>query len=207
MAKLLHVEGSPRNNRSRATRLATEFLSTYQAKNSGDEIEVLNVWDKPLPDFNGDMLAAKYAVMNAEDLTQDQADAWESVRVIFEQFNSADKYFFTVPMWNFGIPYRLKQYIDILTQPGLAWSYSPEESYNGLLENKSSVVLYTRGDRYGEGTGFETFDLQKPYFNLWLNFIGISDIVELILDGTLFADEDNTEEKVMQQVVKAASEF
>ena len=137
----------------------------------------------------------------------EQERAWNSVQTVFDQFNSVDKYLFSVPMWNFGIPYRLKQYIDVITQPGMAWSYSPEDSYKGLLQNKSAVVIYTSGDRYGQNSGFEAFDLQKPYFNLWLNFVGITDVVTLNFEGTLFPDENNVEQDVIRHAMKVASEF
>lgn len=60
-------------------------------------------------------------------------------------------------MWNFGIPYRLKQYIDILVQPGYTFSYSPEQGYTGLV-NKPAAVVYARGGDYSSkeaaGEGF-----------------------------------------------------
>ena len=207
MSKLLHIQGTPRGSRSRSKTIVDEFLGTYQTKNDMDDVEILDVWSASLPAFDGAMLDAKYAVINSETQTDEQNKAWAVVQNLFNQFNSADKYLITVPMWNFNIPYRLKQYIDIITQPGMAWSYSPEESYKGLLKDKSAVVIYTSGDRYGQGTGFESFDLQKPYINLWLNFIGVSDIVELKLEGTLFPDENNEEEDVIRHAMKVASEF
>jgi FMN-dependent NADH-azoreductase len=30
---------------------------------------------------------------------------------------TADAYLFSVPMWNAGVPYVLKQWIDIITEP------------------------------------------------------------------------------------------
>lgn len=207
MATLLHIEASPRKNRSRSSQIVSKFISTYQTKNASDEVERMDVWGTSIPDFDGAMLDAKYAVINGEDHTEEQVKEWASVQNLFDQFNSADKYLLTVPMWNFGIPYKLKHYIDVITQPGMAWSYSPEDSYQGLLKDKSAVVIYTSGDRYGIGTGFEPYDLQKPYVNLWLNFIGITNIVELKLEGTLFPDDNNEEEDVIRHAMKVASEF
>ena len=109
MTKLLHIEASPRNSRSRSIRIANEFLTAYQTKNAQDQVETLDVWNTMLPAFDGEILNAKYAVLNQEQHTPEQAISWAKVTKLFDQFNSADRYFFTVPMWNFGIPYRLKQ--------------------------------------------------------------------------------------------------
>ena len=206
MAKLIHIEASPRKTRSHSMAVANEFISTYQQKNPSDEVENLDIWSMNLPSFDGDMLDAKYAVIGGETPSPQQASAWASVQSLFDQFNSAEKYLFSVPMWNFGIPYRLKQYIDVITQPGMAWSYSPEESYKGLLLNKKAVVVYSSGDGYGEGTGFETFDLQKPYLNLWLNFIGITAIESVAVEATLFPDR-NSEEQAKIEATKFAEAF
>ena len=59
---------------------------------------------------------------------------------IAEHFKSADKYVFSLPMWNFGIPYKLKHFIDVLVQPGLTFSFSPETGYKGLVTGKPAVV-------------------------------------------------------------------
>ena len=47
-------------------------------------------------------------------------------------------------------------------------------------------MIYASGDGYGD-TGFESFDLQKPYVELWLTFIGFEKIEKVIADRTLFS--------------------
>ena len=37
----------------------------------------------------------------------------ESVETLIADFTAADKYVLATPMWNFGVPYRLKHYIDL----------------------------------------------------------------------------------------------
>ena len=114
------------------------------------------------------MLNAKYSVISGTDPSADEVSAWSNVKNIFDEFNNADHYLFSVPMWNFNIPYKLKHYIDIITQPGMSWSYTPEDGYKGLMTDKTATIIYATGDGYSEGTGFESFDMQKPYVNLWL---------------------------------------
>ena len=108
-------------------------------------------------------------------------------------------------MWNFGIPYRLKHYIDILTQPGLAFNVKPEGGYVGLVTGKPAVLVYSSGGSYRPGSGAEAYDQQKSYLKLWLQFIGFKDIKEIIVDGTL---GDPAKAKQTQDVcIKEASEM
>ncbi len=76
-------------------------------------------------------------------------------------------------MWNFSIPYRLKQYIDIIVQPGLTFSMDEKGNYIGLVKNKPVFIAYSRGGKYPPGSQQEAFDLQKKYWELILGFYGI----------------------------------
>ena len=92
-------------------------------------------------------------------------------------------------MWNFNIPYKMKHYIDVISQPGMAWRYTPEEGYQGLMSGRTAKVFFASGDGYETGTGFEPFDMQKPYINLWLNFIGFDSVERVVAQRTLFEPE------------------
>lgn len=189
MAKLLYVEASPRKERSHSIRAANTFLDAYGAAHPGDEIDRLDLWADPLPAFDGAMIDAKYSIMHGEDPSAQEKAAWRTVESLFERFNSADKYLFSVPMWNFGLPYILKHYIDLITQPGLSWSFSPETGYSGLVSGKAAVI-YSSAGAYHEGSGAEAFDLQKPAFVGWLGFIGITDVHQLAVAPTLASPEE-----------------
>ncbi len=58
--------------------------------------------------------------------TGDQAVAWAAAQATFDRFAAADHYLFSVPMWNHGVPYILKQFIDVVSQPGLIFAFDPE---------------------------------------------------------------------------------
>ncbi len=189
MSTLLYIEASPRGERSHSVKVAEQFLSAYAAANAGDTIDRLNLWAEDLPQFDGDMLNAKYRIMHGTDPSAAEKSAWGTVEKLFARFNQADKYLFSVPMWNFGLPYRLKQYIDVITQPGLAWSFSPDSGYSGLVTGKAAVV-YASAGVYHAGSGAEAFDLQKPAFEGWLGFVGITDVSRLIVAPTLGAPDD-----------------
>jgi FMN-dependent NADH-azoreductase len=107
------------------------------------------------------------------------------VKKVADDFKSADKYVISLPMWNFGIPYKLKQFIDVLVQPELAFSFSPETGYKGLITGKPVVVIYARGGAYGPGTGMESYDAQSTYMKQVLGFIGFTDIKEIFVEPTL----------------------
>ena len=92
-------------------------------------------------------------------------------------------------MWNFGIPYKLKHYIDVLAQPGQTFSFDPATGYSGLVTGKPVAVVYARGGAYSEGQAIE-MDLQKAYLELLLRFIGFTELHNIFVEPTLATPDD-----------------
>jgi len=202
--KINYIECSPRGKRSHSTKIAEVYIEQTKKNIPNLELNHINPWSLNLPEFDGDMLNAKYSVISGTDPSANEVSAWSNVKNIFDEFNNADHYLFSVPMWNFNIPYKLKHYIDIITQPGMSWSYTPEDGYKGLMTDKTATVIYATGDGYGEGTGFESFDMQKPYVNLWLTFLGFKKIERVVVDRTLF-DAETAEKNALDVALKLAN--
>jgi FMN-dependent NADH-azoreductase len=186
MKKVIYVEASPRKARSHSIKAAQSYLNDLKLSNPEIEIKKIDLWDYDLPEFNGDMLNAKYSVLHGGEPSGDEIAAWVEVRALFDEFADADHYVFAIPMWNFNIPYKMKHYIDVISQPGMAWGYTEEDGYFGLMQGRTAKVFFASGDGYSEGSGFEAFDFQKPYIELWLNFIGFEQIERVIAQRTLF---------------------
>lgn len=189
MAKLLYVESSPRKERSKSIAVAKAFIEKYQATHSGDEVVTLDLWKKKLPEFDGFTIDAKYQVLHGQGFDARQQAAWQAVVDVCDEFKSADKYLFSLPMWNFGVPYKLKHYIDVLAQPGQTFSFDPAKGYSGLVIGKPVTVVYARGGAYGSDAT-KGMDLQKGYMDLLLGFIGFTEIHSIKVEPTLASPED-----------------
>ncbi len=188
MAKLLYIESSPRKERSKSIEVSNAFLEAYKAANPSDEVVTLDLWDKQLPEFDGYTIDAKYQVLHGQGFDADQATAWQAVVDVCDEFKSADKYVISVPMWNFGVPYKFKHYIDVIAQPGQTFSFDPATGYSGLVTGKPVAVIYARGGSYGgEGSGM---DHQKPYVEQILGFFGFTEIHPVVIEPTLAAPDD-----------------
>jgi FMN-dependent NADH-azoreductase len=185
MTKLLYIKASPRPE-SRSVAVADAYLEALKAREPGLSVDVLALWDEPLPEFDGDRANAKLAVITGEKHSAIQKTKWDGVIAIVERFKAADIYLFAVPMWNGGIPYRLKQYIDIVHQPGHLWGLDPATGYFGLLQNKKAVLAYTSG-AYGPTAPSPAFgiDHHSTYLRDWLNQAGVTDIAEIRYQPTL----------------------
>jgi FMN-dependent NADH-azoreductase len=185
MARLIHIQASPRGSRSASQAVAASFIEAYRAAHPGDAVETLDLWKAELPEFDGAALDAKYAVVRGLPHSPEERRAWDEVVRRVEHFRSADKVLVSSPMWNFGIPYKLKHYIDLIVQPGLTFGFTSGEGYKGLVTGKPLALIHARGGAYGRGSGAEGLDLESAYLRQIFGFIGFTDIREIFVEPTL----------------------
>ena len=210
MSKLLYIQASPRGGRSHSIAVAGAFVKSYHEKNPDDEIVTIDLFKADLLPFDGLAVQAKYTILHGQKHSQEELDAWKAVEAVIDEFKSGDKYVMAVPMWNFGIPYRLKHYIDIIVQPGYTFSYTPEEGYKGLVTGKPIFITYARGSEYPPGTDYEAFDLQKRYLEMILGFMGFTDIRSIAVEPTLMGGPDVAKAKreaVIEQAKQMGRDF
>ncbi|WP_194269343.1 FMN-dependent NADH-azoreductase [Tritonibacter litoralis] len=198
--RILHIVASPRGADSQSSKLAHAYLEAAKAENPNVVIDVLDLWEADLPEFDGDKAAAKMTFFGVGEMDGQRQTAWDQIVAITDRFTSADEYVLSVPMWNGGIPYRLKQYIDIITQPGLTFGFGPEEGYFGLLKDKTARVFYTAGvyapgadAKYGE-------DYHSAYLTWWLELIGVKEIKVVRFQPSLMtADQAGDQSAAVQR--------
>ncbi|MDR6506774.1 NAD(P)H-dependent oxidoreductase [Arthrobacter oryzae] len=185
MPRILHINASPRGDHSDSLLLARHFISEVQAAGAdleGDaiegaafEVDTLNLFDAgALPEFGTTAAGAKMAVFSGRDQTPEELQSWSDARAVFDRFSAADAYVFNIPMWNAGVPYALKQWIDIVTQPGWSFGFDPAAGYTGLMDGKHALAIHTSGV-YSPGVA-PAFgqDFSSTFFADWLNFVGIT---------------------------------
>ncbi|HEX8092848.1 FMN-dependent NADH-azoreductase [Jatrophihabitans sp.] len=208
MTRLLHVSASPRGSASESLAIAEHFLDAVRDVRPDVVIDTFDLWDGTLPQFGPAAAGAKMAVFAGQTPTGEQAAAWQAAKTTFERLAAADEYLLTVPMWNHGIPYILKQFIDVVSQPGMVFTFDPENGYTGLLTGRKAAVIYTsavygahRPPSFGD-------DFQAPYLNSWLRWTGIEDITTIEFRPNLAtADADSDRRRAHADAREAGKRF
>jgi FMN-dependent NADH-azoreductase len=203
MARVLHVQASPRGEESFSIRTAGAFLEAYAKAHPGDTIETLDLAADPPPPFRGDEARAKMRILGGQAPAPQQAKAWARVTAVIRRFKKADNFIFSSPMWNFALPYHLKHYLDVLIQPGETFRYTPEGRVEGLLRGRPCMLILARGGRYGPGSGGEAMDFQLPYLKAALGFIGLEDIGVILIEPTAAEGPDVAEKTLAAAIADA----
>lgn len=186
--RILHIVGSPRDDRSVSQRMAARFIASMRYWRTEIAVDELNVWTTDLLPFDGAALGAKYADLQGQPMTDAQSRAWQQIRELGERFHDAELILLSVPMWNFGIPYRLKHLIDGVTQRGVLFSFD-ERGLQGLLGGRKMVVAASRGTALGDDSPAESWDHQVAYLRTWARMVGIHDVQVVLNEMTLGGPE------------------
>lgn len=178
MTHLLHIDSSPRDQRSHSRRMTREFVERWQQAHPEVTVTYRDVGRYPVPHVDESWIAAAYAPPE-----QGSPQLQEAIRIsdqLIDELLAADVYVIGVPMYNFSIPSTFKAYIDQIVRPGRTFAFEPEDSenrYKPLVLGKKMVIITARGDSgFGLGERNEKMNHQDPYLRTIFGFIGITDI-------------------------------
>jgi FMN-dependent NADH-azoreductase len=159
--KLLEIQSSPRGESSDSIALTKSFIEACKSDNASIVVDTLNVWNERLPEFDYEAIGAKYKAVKHETMTEAESDVWERIQLLIQRFQSADRIVLGTPMWNFGLPYKLKHLIDLVAQRNYLFAYDGKQ-YSPLLNVEKAIVVYTRGSRFPEGYSYTAFAIRSP---------------------------------------------
>jgi FMN-dependent NADH-azoreductase len=208
MGTLLHISASPRGEESESLQIARVFTEAYEESHPDDDVERWDLWDGSLPDFAVGA-RAKMTVFGGGEPQGAEAEAWAAARATFDRFDAVDRVLFSVPMWNASVPYVLKQFIDVISQPGWIFDVDPATGYRHLLagRDKRVAVVYTSAV-WGPGLGPEFGqNFHSTYFADWLRWTGLTDISEIRFHPTLAGDRDAARRDAHAQARDIAKTF
>lgn len=178
MSKVLVLKSSILAGYSQSGQLSDYFVEQWREKHSADEITVRDLAANPVPVLDGELVGA----LRPSDapLTPRQQEAL----ALSDELKAHDVIVIAAPMYNFNIPTQLKNYFDLIARAGVTFRYT-EKGPEGLVTGKRAVVLTSRGGIHKD----TPTDLITPYLNVFLGFIGITDVNVVFAEGIAYGPE------------------
>lgn len=178
MAHLLHIDSSPRGERSHSRRLTHEFVETWKRNHPADTVTYRDVGRNPVPHVDESWIAAAYTP--DDQRTPELREAIRASDQLIDELIAADILVVGSPMYNFSVPSTFKAYLDQIVRVGRTFTLDPKDAenpYKPLLHNKKMFVITARGGSgFGPGEPYEFMNYQDPYLRVAFSFIGITDI-------------------------------
>lgn len=210
MKQLLYITASPKSpDHSVGKQVGRAFLQAYREAHPDDDVRVFDVYQEAFQTVDGDVVRAWEKLRNERldfsELSPVEQQKINAINDITEMTMRADKYVFVSPMWNWGIPPRLKAFIDAFVIAGKTFHYT-ERGPVGLLRDKKALHIQSSGGIYSTGPT-AAMDHSHPYLRLVLGIVGIRDIQALYVEGHDFQPERAKEivRTAMEQAVKLAA--
>ncbi len=174
--RLLHVIATPRGLASNTARVSSCLIEALRDEDDDLDVRTLDLFRADLPSVAGKNIESKYRLMTGQAIEDEAAKAsWTHIEQTIDQFLAADVYLFTVPMWNLGIPYVLKYYIDAIVQPGYLFRYTPDGQVEGLVKNKTMLLVISSGSDY-TSQPMAAFNFVESYLRAIFGFVGLTDV-------------------------------
>lgn len=179
---VLQINSSARPGQSQSSRLADQIVERLRAADPALELRVRDLGRAPHPALDESALGALFTP--AAQRTPEQAARVGLDDALIAELQAADVVVLGVPMYNFGVPTQLKNWIDAVARAGVTFRYT-DKGPEGLVTGKKVYVALTRGGLYRNTPA----DTQVPYLQAFLGFIGMTDVQFIYAEGLAMGPE------------------
>jgi len=173
---VLQINSSVRGKASHSTRLANRIVQRLRDADPDTTLAVRDLGLDQHPVLDEAALGAIFTP--AAQRTPEQAARAALDDALIAEMQVADVVVLGVPMYNFGVPASLKNWIDAIAKAGVTFRYT-EKGPEGLLKGKKVYVALARGGKYRDTPA----DTQVPYLKMVFGFLGLTDVAFVYAEG------------------------
>ena len=173
---ILQINSSARSEGSYSTRLADRIVARLREADPEATLTLRNLTANPHPTLDEAALGALFTPAAQRNVEQAARVALDDA--LIAEIAAADVVVLGVPMYNFGVPAQLKNWIDAISRAGVTFRYT-SHGPEGLLKGKKVYVALTRGGKYRNTPS----DTQVPYLATVLGFLGMTDVHYVYAEG------------------------
>ena len=186
MSHILHLDSSPRADRSVSRTLAHEFVTAWIKAHPGDTIAYRDLGHQAIPHVTESWIAAAYS--DPVDYTPEMKAAISLSDEPIDELFAADRCVMSIPLYNFNVPSVFKAYLDQIVRAGRTYAHDAN-GFTGLVKDKKILVITAQGGIYRQGTPMAGYSFHEPYLRAIFGFLGITDVLFIYADGLSMGDE------------------
>ncbi|KXY74312.1 MULTISPECIES: FMN-dependent NADH-azoreductase [Bacillus] len=208
MNKTLIINAHPKvdDTSSVSIKVFNHFLESYKELIANNEtIEQINLYDDVVPMIDKTVLSAWEKQGNGQEFTGEEQKVTERMSEILQQFKSANTYVIVLPLHNFNIPSKLKDYMDNIMIARETFKYTETGSVGLLKDGRRMLVIQASGGIYTNNDWYTEVEYSHKYLKAMFNFLGIEDYQIVRAQGTAVLDPNEVLQNAYKEVEEAAS--
>lgn len=192
---ILHLNVS-HSDQSLVSTGARTFLANIKFPHSVTE---MNLWkDENNVKYSLQHSQAKMNILQGTGTPSDEA-MFNPISRAANYINTVDLVLISCPMWNYSVPYPLKQFIDTIVQPGINFCDEDQTSIRHL-QGRHLVIVSSAGAIYSPTSHVQ--DFLNPYLSQVFRLMGFDRQEIIFIEGTSSKSREDlcqfTEERALQ---------
>jgi len=206
LEKLLVINAHPKveSDSSVSLQVLRHFLETYRKLNPEGPVEQIDLYRDHVPCIDRVFLRAQEKIKRNERLTEEEQRLTSRMSEILRQFKSAKKYVIAMPLHNFNIPSKLKDYIDNILIAKETFAYTDKGSVGLLNDGRNVLVIQASDGIYTNQDWYAEVEYSHKFLKAMFNFMGV-DYQIIRAQGNYFLKRAEVLEKAFQEAESAAA--
>ncbi len=162
---ILRIDSSPMGVASQSRKATDQFMETLHAST----LVHRDLCNPTLPHFDATWVGANFTP--ADSRSDEQLQALALSDQLVEEVRNSERIIISAPVYNFGVPARLKNWIDHVTRVGVTFRYGANGPEALLEDRPVHIIVSSGGTQIGS-----PLDFHSPYLRHILGFIGLRDV-------------------------------
>ncbi|NHN35440.1 FMN-dependent NADH-azoreductase [Paenibacillus agricola] len=181
------------------------FIENYRKMNPNESIEQIDLYGEEIPEVNSTVLSAWGKFASGGELTDEEKRVTSKMNEILQQFKSSKKYVIIMPVHNFNIPSRLKDYMDNIMIARETFKYTENGGVGLLTDGRSLLVIQGSGAIYTNNDWYTDNEFSHKYLKSMFNFLGVEDYQIIRAQGTSKLDKADVLDKAKNEAQEVAA--
>ncbi|HVJ62180.1 MAG TPA: NAD(P)H-dependent oxidoreductase [Tahibacter sp.] len=190
MTTLLHIDASPRGERSLSRRLSRQFVDAWLTQRPDDAVIVRDVGRQPPPFIDEQWIGGAFTA--PAQRTAAQQAALRASDELIDELAAADVIVLGVPMHNYGMPAALKAWLDNVMRIDRTFTFDlarGDYPIEPILGGKTLVVLSSRGEfGFAPGGARAGKNQLDPHLQSVAPYLGVTDSHLIAIEYQEFRD-------------------
>ncbi len=208
MEKLLVINAHPivESESSVSLLVLRRFVEQYRMLNPEAPIEQIDLYREPIPCIDRTFLSVQEKRKKNERLTEEEQRLASRMSDILRQFKSAKKYVIAMPLHNFNVPSRLKDYIDNILIAKETFAYTDKGSVGLLHDGRNVLVIQASDGIYTNDDWYSEVEYSHKFLKSMFNFMGV-DYQIIRAQGNYSLGRDEVLSKAYREADEAAASW